>query len=174
MIELIVGGARSGKSRYALDRAKHSHANLSFIATAQSSVATDDEEMAARILRHQRERGHEWQLIEEPFRLSGLTGRFSQGDAVVVDCLTLWLSNWLCQQSLSGWQQEKRLFLSGLRRSPAKWFLVSGETGLGVVPTSALGRQFVDESGWLHQELAAIADQVVMVLFGLPQILKQP
>lgn len=173
MIELIIGGARSGKSRYALDSAKHCNANLSFIATAQSSVAADDAEMAARILRHQQERGPEWQLIEEPFRLSGLIGRFSEKDAVVVDCLTLWLSNWLCRKSLTGWQQEKEAFLSGLRISPAKWFLVSNETGFGMVPTSALGRQFVDESGWLHQELAAIADQVVMVLFGLPQILKQ-
>ena len=174
MIELIVGGARSGKSRYALDHAKQGNANLCFVATAQSTDAAEDEEMAARILRHQRERGPEWQLIEEPLRLSGLTGRFSERDVVVVDCLTLWLSNWLCQQSVTGWRQEKEAFLSGLRSSPAKWFLVSGETGLGIVPVSDLGRRFVDESGWLHQELAAMADQVVMVLFGLPQILKQP
>jgi len=174
MIELIVGGARSGKSRYALDHAKQSNADLCFVATAQSADAADDGEMADRILRHQQERGPEWQLIEEPFRLSGLIDRFSEKDVVVVDCLTLWLSNWLCQQSSSGWQQEKSAFLSGLRHSPAKWFLVSGETGLGIIPTSALGRRFVDESGWLHQELAAIADQVVMVLFGLPQILKKP
>ncbi len=174
MIELIVGGARSGKSRYALDSAKQNPANLWFIATAQPLGETDDAEMAARILRHQQERGDEWQLIEEPLRLSGLIDRFSEGDVVVVDCLTLWLSNWLCRKSLTGWQREKEAFLSGLRRSPAKWFLVSNETGLGIVPTSALGRRFVDESGWLHQELAAIADQVVMVLFGLPQVLKKP
>ncbi len=172
MIELIVGGARSGKSRYALDHAKGSDANLCFVATAQSGEAANDQEMAARILRHQRERGPEWQLIEEPFSLSALTGRFSEKDAVVVDCLTLWLSNWLCRQSPAGWQQEKESFLCGLRRSPATWFLVSGETGLGVVPTSSLGRRFVDESGWLHQELASIADRVVMILFGLPQTLK--
>ena len=174
MIELIVGGARSGKSRYALDHAKRGNTSLHFVATAQSVDAADDEEMMARILAHQRERGPEWQLIEEPFGLAALTGRFSARDAVVVDCMTLWLSNWLCRQPLTQWQQEKQAFLSGLQRSPAKWFLVSNETGLGIVPTTVLGRRFVDESGRLHQELAAIADQVVMVLFGLPQILKQP
>ncbi len=173
MIELIIGGARSGKSRYALENAKQTNANLSFIATAQSTAAADDEEMAVRILRHQQERGPEWQLIEEPFMLSALIRRFSERDAVVVDCLTLWLSNWLCQQQLAGWKQEKEAFISGIKNSKARWFLVSNETGLGIVPTSILGRQFVDESGWLHQELANAADQVVMVFFGLPQILKQ-
>ncbi len=173
MIELIVGGARSGKSRYALENAKQTNANLSFVATAQSTTAADDEEMAVRILRHQQERGPEWQLIEEPFRLSALIRRFSERDAVVVDCLTLWLSNWLCQQQLAGWKQEKEAFISGIKNSKANWFLVSNETGLGIVPIEKLGRQFVDESGWLHQELADVADQVVMVLFGLPQILKQ-
>lgn len=172
MIELIIGGARSGKSSYALSVAESHAATLHFIATAQPA----DEEMAARIERHQRQRGARWNLIEEARYLSPLTENFTEHDVLIVDCLTLWLSNWLCsdtpQQWTKEWLKEKRDFQSGLQRSPAHWLLISNEVGMGVIPSNRLGRQFIDESGWLHQELAQIADRVTKVMYGIPQILK--
>ena len=168
MIELIIGGARSGKSGYALSIAEARDANLHFIATAQPA----DDEMTARIERHQRQRGPRWNLVEEPRYLSRITEDFSETDVLVVDCLTLWLSNWLCSDTPQQWHEEKQNFQHGLQQSPAHWLLVSNEVGMGVTPTNRLSRQFIDESGWLHQELAQIASRVTTVMYGIPQILK--
>lgn len=168
MIELIIGGARSGKSDYALSLAQAYDATLHFIATAQPA----DAEMTTRIERHQRQRGARWNLIEEPRYLSRITEDFNETDVLVVDCLTLWLSNWLCSDSPQQWCEEKQNFQFGLQRSAAHWLLVSNEVGMGVIPTNRLGRQFIDESGWLHQELAQISSRVTTVMYGIPQILK--
>ena len=181
MIELIVGGARSGKSGYALTQAEQQikvpqlqlnerEGQLSFIATAEAQ----DAEMQSRIDRHQQERHSGWQLIEEPCDLSTLISQFSEGDVVLVDCLTLWLTNWLCSKTPELWEDEKKAFLEGLQQSPASWLLVSNEVGMGVTPMGALSRQFVDECGWLHQDLAQMADKVTLVMLGLPQALKSP
>lgn len=168
MIELIVGGARSGKSGYALSQAHACEARRNFIATAE----VRDAEMQSRIDRHQQERDSSWHLIEEPRELSKLINQFSADDVVLIDCLTLWLTNWLCSKTPELWVDEKKAFLEGLQQSPAHWLLVSNEVGMGVTPMGDLSRQFIDECGWLHQDLAQIADRVTLVMFGLPQSLK--
>ena len=168
MIELIIGGARSGKSSYALSRAESSNANLTFIATAEAK----DDEMLNRIERHRQERSQRWNLIEESHYLSSLVDQFKKDDTVLVDCLSLWLSNWICSDKVAHWQQEKNDCLEKLQQSPANWLLVSNEVGMGVTPMGELSRQFIDESGWIHQRLAQLADQVTLVMFGIPQTLK--
>jgi len=168
MIEFIAGGARSGKSAHALARARELGGNLVFVATAQAW----DPEMEARIQRHQAERGEGWNLRECSLELGDMVREFSAGDTVLVDCLTLWLTNWLCGDNPGGWEDEKNGFMENIRNSDANWLLVSNETGMGIVPEGKLSRDFQDLSGWLHQEVAAVADSVTLVLFGLPQKLK--
>lgn len=168
MIDLIAGGARSGKSRHALELARSSDRVLHIIATAQAL----DSAMSERIRRHQSERGAEWTLVEEPKYLSALVDGFGARDTIVVDCLTLWLSNWLSADDASAWAEEKQAFLSAIADSSAHWILVTNETGMGVIPMGELSRQFIDESGWLHQQIAQIADHVTLVMFGIPQVLK--
>ena len=168
MIELVAGGARSGKSRYALEAAESSSASPIFVATATAG----DSAMAERIRRHRAERGDQWRLVEEPLRLSQVVKRFSKADVAVVDCLTLWLSNWLTGENAAGWPAEKTAALSALRESDAHIYLVTNEVGMGVVPMGTMSREFVDESGWLHQEIAALADRVTLMHFGLPLQLK--
>ena len=168
MIELVAGGARSGKSTYALNTAKSTGGKLSFVATAKAH----DQEFGERIARHQAERGLEWALVEEPLNLSAVVGKFGGGDTIVVDCLTLWVTNWLCAENSDQWRFERDQFLSALAKSQAHWILVTNETGMGVIPMGQLSRQFVDESGWLHQACASIAESVTLVMFGIPQKLK--
>ena len=168
MIELIAGGARSGKSRYALDIANKKTGKKIFIATATA----DDVEMADRIAKHKADRGPEWQLIECPKELSQVVVQYGQGDILLVDCLTLWLSNWLCSGQYSQWNTEKLEFIQAIRNSEADILLVTNEVGLGVVPANRLSREFVDESGWMHQEIASLADKVTLLIFGLQVSLK--
>lgn len=168
MISLIVGGARSGKSRYALECGELSGQRLTFLATAQAR----DTEMTHRIEQHQRERDARWQLIEEPIHVASKLASFSDQDCLVIDCLSLWLSNCLCSADSSCWETEKTQFITELEKSAASIILVSNEVGLGVVPDNKLARQFIDESGWLHQRLAQLSNEVVMMHFGLAQILK--
>ena len=168
MIELVVGGARSGKSAFALSRAEALGGSQNFVATATPW----DSEMASRIKRHQLERGPEWALRECPLHLAQLASEFKTGDTVLVDCLTLWLTNWLCGENPEGWQDEQDQFLAAVGESDANWVLVSNETGMGIVPEGKLSRDFRDLSGWMHQAVAAVADSVTLVMFGLPQKLK--
>ncbi|MCY4050055.1 MAG: bifunctional adenosylcobinamide kinase/adenosylcobinamide-phosphate guanylyltransferase [Gammaproteobacteria bacterium] len=168
MIELIVGGARSGKSRYAEDCALKSSDSPIYIATAEPR----DQEMADRIQEHQRRRGKQWRLIEEPFNLSTILSNISCDDSAVVDCLTLWLSNWLCLKDRQGWIDERQRFLSGLTRIQSSIWFVSNETGMGVIPTNPLSREFVDESGKLHQDIAQRVDLVTHMFCGIPTRIK--
>lgn len=163
-----MGGARSGKSQRALDAAQQSGLRLHFIATAEAR----DDEMQRRIKQHQQERDERWSLTEEPIDLASTLKQFSAGDCVVIDCLTLWLSNCLCSKDETCWETEKTKFVAAVKVCPAKLIMVSNETGLGVVPANKLSRQFVDESGWLHQQLAQISDRVTIMFCGLPHILK--
>lgn len=173
MLTLILGGARSGKSRLALQRAEATGRPVSFIATAQAN----DAEMAARIARHQAERPAHWTTIEAPLDLAGAI-RAAGAGCVVVDCLTLWLTNCLCQPDPAAFAGRRAALLATLaaRRSleggNADLILVSNETGLGIVPLGELTRRFVDEAGWLNQDIAQLADEVVFVAAGLPLILK--
>jgi len=168
MIELIAGGARSGKSRYALTQAAKLNGSHIFIATA----GADDKSMQQRIRRHQEERDGRWRLIEEPLMLSQIINGHGDNDILLIDCLTLYLSNWLCSGQLENWPQEKENFLRSLSATKATVFLVTNEVGMGVVPMGQLSRDFVDESGWLHQSIAGVADKVTLVTFGIPSVLK--
>lgn len=168
MIELIAGGARSGKSRYALDTANKKNGRKIFIATATPG----DAEMEDRIAKHQAERGPEWQLVEQTKQLAQVVARYGPGDILLIDCLTLWLSNWLCSEQPDRWNTEKSEFIHALKNSEAEILMVTNEVGMGVVPTGRLSRDFVDESGWMHQEIASFSDKVTLVMFGMPVSLK--
>lgn len=170
MIELIAGGARSGKSSYALRTAEALDGDKIFVATA--TVTSEDPSMARRIERHKAERSIHWKLIEEPFRLPRVVQRAREGDVLVIDCLTLWLSNWLCSDQANRWPEQKQHFLDALARTTATIFLVTNEVGMGVVPMGSLSRDFIDQSGWLHQDIAQLADKVTLVRFGIPTSIK--
>ncbi len=167
---LILGGARSGKSRYAEQSAEScAHQNqqqLIYIATATAG----DTEMSSRIKQHQVRRGSQWQLVEEPLDLAGIINAYKEPHyCLLVDCLTLWLTNSLLQ---GDWASRRSDYLQALALSNATIFFVSNEVGSGVVPMGELSRQFVDEAGSLHQELAKICDKVIFVTAGLPMELK--
>ena len=168
MIELVVGGARSGKSRYALKAAEALSPRPVFVATATA----DDAAMEARIRRHRKERGAHWGLLEVPFDLASVIRSAVPEDVMVVDCLTLWISNWLCSADPGSWPKERAAFLAALTETRSKVFLVSNEVGMGVVPMGKLTREFVDQSGWLHQDIAALADRVTLMHFGIPTLIK--
>jgi adenosylcobinamide kinase/adenosylcobinamide-phosphate guanylyltransferase len=168
MLTLILGGARSGKSRLALQRAQATGKPVSFIATAQAH----DAEMADRIARHQAERPAHWTTIEAPLDLAGAI-RTAPSGMVVVDCLTLWLTNWLCQPEPNDFASARAALLAVLQaRDADETILVGNETGLGIIPLGELTRRFVDEAGWLNQDLAWQADEVIFVAAGLPLTLK--
>jgi len=167
-IEFVAGGARSGKSSYALRQAERLAGSHLFVATATS----EDDAMAERISRHQMERGDHWQLVEEPLFLSSVLHKAQPDNVVLIDCLTLWLTNWLCSDQVSGWRNEKKAFISALTATEADVVLVTNEVGMGVIPMGKLTRDFVDEAGWLHQELASMAGIVTMVNFGIDTQIK--
>lgn len=168
MLELILGGARSGKSRFAEQRALESGLEVIYIATATAG----DAEMAARIAHHQQHRPPHWQTIETPIYLAQTLQTYAHPQTcLLVDCLTLWLNNCLFDEAIC-WETQKQLLLTQLAQLPGQQILVSNEVGQGIVPLGAVSRQFVDESGRLHQALATLADRVFWVVAGLPQILK--
>ncbi len=166
MNQLILGGARSGKSRYAEKLAIESGKPLVLLATGQAA----DEEMAARITLHQSQRSDQWRVIEEPINLGRALNEVDDGDsAVVIDCLTLWLSNCLHEDVFD---LEKRALLEVLPQLRNDIYIVSNEVGSGIVPLGPLSREFVDQSGWLHQSLAEICEKVTVIIAGLPLPLK--
>jgi adenosylcobinamide kinase/adenosylcobinamide-phosphate guanylyltransferase len=163
-----LGGARSGKSRYAERSALESVLEVVYIATAEAK----DEEMAERIEHHRRRRPAGWRSIEEPLELAAtLQALASPGRFLLVDCLTLWLSNLLASGE-DRWQHERSDLLHALPALAGRICLVSNEVGHGIVPVNPLARRFVDEAGRLHQDLAAVCERVVWMIAGLPQILK--
>lgn len=164
---LILGGARSGKSRRALTLAKKASAQRIFIATAQAL----DDEMATRILRHQAERGAAWETVEAPLDLVTAIAQAKRAEKVcVVDCLTLWLSNLMHHDRDVGNETER--LCTELSQCAGEVILVSNEVGLGLVPETPLGREFRDAQGWLNQAIAAVCDTVEFVAAGLPIKLK--
>ena len=167
-LTLVLGGARSGKSAFAEALVLGSGLDPAYIATATAL----DEEMRARVARHRERRGPAWALVEEPLELDrALAGTARAGRAVLVDCLTLWLTNLLMADREPGAEADR--LLGALRDVDGAVVLVSNEVGQGVVPMNALARRFVDEAGRLHQRLAAAADEVVLVTAGLPLHLKR-
>lgn len=170
MKELILGGARSGKSGLAEQRARASGLRVTFVATG----TPDDAEMAERILRHRTSRPADWGLVEEPLALAATLRAHAAPDrCLLVDCLTLWLSNLLHADDAQRFARERQALLDTLPKLPGHAILVSNEVGLGVVPMGELTRRFCDEAGWLHQDLAEVCDRVTLVTAGLPLVLKQ-
>ena len=168
MLTLILGGARSGKSRHAQTLAEASGRAVTVVATARAG----DAEMAARIARHRAERPAHWRTVEEPRALADALAGLDRADGLVlVDCLTLWLLN-LLEAGEEVFRRERVALLARLPGLAGEVVLVANEVGLGVVPLGELSRRFVDEAGWLNQALARQADRVVFVAAGLPVPLK--
>lgn len=166
---LVLGGARSGKTRYAESLAQAGKFAVTVVATARA----DDDEMRTRIARHRAERPAHWRTVEEPLQLAAcLRLHAAPGRCIVVDCLTLWLSNLLCAGDAALVVRERDALLDTLPALPGQLILVGNETGLGVVPLGELTRRYVDEAGRLHQALAARCYRVVMTIAGLPLTLK--
>ncbi|HZA66739.1 MAG TPA: bifunctional adenosylcobinamide kinase/adenosylcobinamide-phosphate guanylyltransferase [Geminicoccaceae bacterium] len=168
-LTLVLGGARSGKSRYAERLTLESGLAPVYLATAEAL----DDEMAARIAEHRARRGADWRTVEAPLDLvAALHQECTPERAVLVDCLTLWLTNLMGQDRPVGSEMER--LVAALRTLPGALVLVSNEVGLGVVPTAAMARAFIDHAGWLHQRIAEQADVVVFMAAGLPLHLKAP
>lgn len=171
MIHLVFGGARSGKSTFAEETATASGLNVRYIATATAG----DGEMQDRIERHQTQRPSHWALVEEPLHLSKLIQEHSAAqELLLVDCLTLWLSNHLFHPDKPDLQCLRENLCEALERSQSDIILVSNEVGMGIVPRGEISREFVDHSGWLNQAIARVADRVTFVAAGLPLNLKGP
>lgn len=172
--ELILGGARSGKSAYAERLARDSGQAVTVIATAFAH----DEEMAARIRVHRARRPAGWRTVEAPYDLAAaLSAEAGEGRFVIVDCLTLWATNHLCPPDVGehepqGWTAAREALLDALPRLPGSIALIANEIGWGVVPLGAATRRFVDEAGRLNQALSRQCDTVTLVAAGLPLRLK--
>lgn len=173
MLTLVLGGARSGKSRHAQALAEASGLPVCYVATAEAG----DAEMAARIAHHRAERPAHWRTLEETLRLdAAIAIAAADAGCVLLDCLTLWLSNWLCRDDADGYAAARAALLAaaGAAAGAPGWqlILVANEVGLGVIPMGELSRRFVDEAGRLNQELAGLADEVVFLAAGLPLLMK--
>ena len=167
MSHLIIGGARSGKSRFAQTLAE-SYKTVAFIATAQAF----DEEMRERITRHKAERPCNQVLIEEPFELPAtIIRQVGKYDVLLIDCLTLWLSNLLCAgKDVSAY---KNTLLYALKNAETDIILVSNEVGAGIVPENALARKFRDDQGALNREIGDIVGRVSLIIAGFEVKLKE-
>ena len=168
-VVLVLGGTRSGKSRYAQQLAESWWPRPLYLATAEVL----DAEMAARVQLHQQQRGARWACVEEALDVAGaITHTAPDRDGILIDCVTIWLTNVLLKEGEAAVQTRKDALLAALAATPRDVILVSNEVGMGVVPESKLGRQFRDLQGWVNQDLAAAADTVVFVIAGLPLSLK--
>ncbi|WP_278412401.1 bifunctional adenosylcobinamide kinase/adenosylcobinamide-phosphate guanylyltransferase [Stutzerimonas kunmingensis] len=169
MLELILGGARSGKSRFAERLAAESGLAVTYIATSQPL----DGEMTERIAHHRERRPAHWALVEEPLQPARVLREQAAADrCLLVDCLTLWLTNLLMLDDAARLAEERDALLECLDGLPGRILLVSNETGLGVVPLGELTRRYLDEAGWLHQAVAERAQRVTFMVAGLPMTLK--
>ncbi len=167
-VTLVLGGARSGKSRYAERLVEDAARGGTYCATAEAG----DAEMAARIATHRARRGSFWHTVEAPLALPSAIAALAKPERpLLVDCLTLWLSNLLLAGRQAG--EEIGELCSALRKARGTVVLVSNEVGMGLVPETQLGRTFRDAAGRLNQEVAALADRVVFVAAGLPLVLKE-
>ena len=166
---LVLGGTRSGKSSWALHYTEAQYRSRLFIATARAL----DEEMAERIRLHKSSRGPDWQLVEEPIEISkALRTRCGDVEAVLIDCLTVWLSNVLLEkgdQKIEPYQDDLLETLSAREQTIV---VVSNEVGMSIVPENPLGRKFRDLSGQINQKIATMADKVIFLTAGLPMYLK--
>lgn len=165
-LTFVLGGARSGKSTHAEKLATALPAPWTYIATAQAY----DDEMVERVALHRARRGAGWRTVEAPLDLAGALRSLPGGQPVLVDCLTLWLSNhMLADHDLDTLSGELETVLSAPR---GPWFVVSNEVGMGIVPDNVLGRRFRDAQGRLNQRIAACAGRVLFMVAGLPMQVK--
>ena len=173
-VTLVLGGARSGKSRYAERLVEQTAAGGTYCATAEPG----DAEMTARIAAHRARRqevggGDFWHTVEAPLELPSVIVSEAAADRpLLIDCLTLWLSNLLLADKCAA--AETRALCAAMRQAAGSVVLVANEVGLGLVPETLLGRRFRDEAGRLNQEVASLADRVVFIVAGLPLVLKEP
>jgi adenosylcobinamide kinase/adenosylcobinamide-phosphate guanylyltransferase len=165
-LTLVLGGARSGKSRYAESLIAAYPPPWLFVATAEPL----DDEMQARIAVHRARRGAGWHAVEAPRDLAGALAKNAAGSAVLVDCLTLWLSNLMLAEA--DIDAESARLETALTNIAGPLVLVSNEVGFGIVPDNALARRFRDAQGRLNQRIAARADRVVLMVAGLPLVVK--
>ncbi|MCG6551075.1 MAG: bifunctional adenosylcobinamide kinase/adenosylcobinamide-phosphate guanylyltransferase [Candidatus Magnetominusculus sp. LBB02] len=173
-IVLITGGSRSGKSAYALKLAQQRAGKKAFVATAEAL----DDEMRCRIDAHKRQRDSAWETFEEPLAVSEtITGLAGKYDVILVDCLTLWLSNLLMKEPEKA-ERQCGDFISTLNQMKTaqppetSLYLVTNEVGMSIVPENRLARLFRDAAGTLNQQAAALSDEVYLVVSGLPLKLK--
>jgi adenosylcobinamide kinase/adenosylcobinamide-phosphate guanylyltransferase len=172
-LTFIVGGARSGKSAHAERLAAASGLPVTYVATAR----VGDAEFAQRVEHHRARRPAHWQLLEAPLDLAGaLDAAAAPGRCVLIDCLTLWLTNLLCPPDdavrPADWTTYVDAFAAACERAQGTVIVVSNEIGFGVVPLGAVTRQYVDELGRLNQRIAALADHATLIVAGLPVVLK--
>jgi adenosyl cobinamide kinase/adenosyl cobinamide phosphate guanylyltransferase len=170
-VALVLGGTRSGKSRYGVSLAVKFPAPRLFVATGEAG----DAEMAARIQHHQKERGPEWDTKETPLGLpEALLAAQDRYGVVLVDCLTMWLANLMLRDgaSAAGTRADGDRLVEVLQGLTTPTILISNEVGWGIVPENPLAREFRDQAGWLHQRVAQNADLVVLVVAGLPLVIK--
>jgi adenosylcobinamide kinase/adenosylcobinamide-phosphate guanylyltransferase len=170
---LVLGGTRSGKSKLAESLAQESEHDVTYIATAQAK----DGEMQRRIDLHRARRPASWQLVEEPLQLAACLERLAQPNrCLLIDCMTLWLTNLLLVDPDLNKDEALRTELDALYNViptlPGHLIMVSNETNMGITPLGELSRKYCDEAGLLHQRLAALSDRVILTVAGLPHYLK--
>ncbi|PUA18362.1 bifunctional adenosylcobinamide kinase/adenosylcobinamide-phosphate guanylyltransferase [Glaciimonas sp. PCH181] len=184
MRTLVLGGARSGKSSYAEQLASATQREVIYVATASAVTSSTDSEMQMRIALHRAQRPAHWQTVEQPLMLGAAIAEWSSPERVLlIDCLTVWLSNLLFLEEKNYpeigkiippelFHQERATFLQALADAKGDVILVSNEVGMGIVPQGAISRWFVDEAGRLNQAVAVACERAIFIAAGLPLILK--
>lgn len=169
MITLVLGGVRSGKSVLAEDLAAAGGRAVTYIATATAS----DDSMSERIAQHRQRRPEDWGNLEEPLQLArAIETADRDNGCLLLDCLSIWMTNLLIADDEAQLEGEVQALVDRLREVDGDVILVSSETSMGIVPMGELSRQYCDRIGLLHQQVAGIADRVVLVVAGLPQVFK--
>ncbi len=163
-LTLVLGGARSGKSRYAQGAAEALARERGVVPTFIATGEAGDAEMAERIARHRADRGAGWRTIEAPLALAEVVAGLTAEDIAIIDCLTLWLANSMAEAE--GHAQRVEKLPSALVTSPARLWVISNEVGWGIVPDNALARRFRDAAGVLHQKVADVATETLLVVAG--------